>query len=72
MKWRLDKRKMTKKMILKFIGADGSMGLIKGNVYTVEVSISDKFIYVDWGNRRCPYSSPETMWANWEKVEGFD
>ena len=61
----------TKKMILKFIWADGSMGLTKGYIYLVEVSASNGFIYVDWGKKRCPYSSPETMWANWEKVEGF-
>ena len=55
------------KMILKFIGENGSMGLTKNKIYSVEVYYDSVYVWVDWGERRCPYSSPDTMWENWER-----
>lgn len=63
-------------MFLKFIGADGSMGLTHGKTYDVDVKTKGKYIWVTipklevrekvlkkW---ECPYSSPQTFSANWE------
>ena len=63
-------------MKLKFIGEDGSMGLRRGNVYTVTIGSlpSEPYIYVQWpvGLHKtyyCPYSSPATLAKNWEVIE---
>lgn len=65
-------------MRLRFIGADGSMGLKHGNVYEVEIKCfrSPKgHIWVAWEFNRfgdviqaCPYSSLAALNANWEDV----
>lgn len=56
-------------MLLKFIGADGSMGLTKNRVYLVETYSSHGCIWVEWGpGYRCPYSSPKALAANWEAL----
>lgn len=65
-------------MKLKFIGADGSMGLRHGEVYDVEIKTGGEFIRVlipgfrfaenHLGTWSCPYSSPTTLAANWEKA----
>lgn len=52
-------------MYLRFIGTDGSMGLKFGKVYRVRVTSDNRYIYVQWDNGRCPYSSPQTLAANW-------
>lgn len=62
-------------MMLKFIGADGSMGLCHGAYYNVIIKNSNRYIWVvmpkfekrriiftKW---RCPYSSPQTFADNW-------
>ena len=60
-------------MRLKFIGANGSMGLIKGQIYKVTVKTMGKYIWVTWQDKfllyvSCPYSSPQSFAENWEKI----
>lgn len=64
-------------MILKFIGADGSMGLRNGKLYdvTIKTKPGSTNIWVVIENfeirhnvfRRwvCPYSSPQSFARNW-------
>lgn len=64
-------------MLLKFIGADGSMKLNHGQVYNVAVVADDEYIWVKmprfefreriFGVWKCPYSSPQTFAENWSK-----
>lgn len=64
-------------MWLKFIGANGSMGLTNGEVYDVKVKTKKDYIWVTmsgfelrdkvWGVWECPYSSPQSFAANWAK-----
>ena len=64
-------------MYLKFIGADGSMRLNRGRIYNVRVKTHGDYIWVIipsfefrekvFGVWKCPYSSPQTFSANWEK-----
>ena len=64
-------------MHLKFIGANGSMGLTNGVVYGVQVKSEGNYIWVlipnfefsekTIGTWKCPYSSPESFATNWEK-----
>jgi hypothetical protein len=63
-------------MRLRFIGANGSMGLTNGKVYEVQVNSVEKlylgcnfgleFSEKTFGTWKCPYSSPESFAANWE------
>lgn len=53
-------------MHLRFVGANGSMGLKHGNVYNVDVNTDGKYVWVDWGKNKCPYSSFENFASNWE------
>lgn len=65
-------------MYLKFIGADGSMRLNHGEVYDVRIKTKNGYIWVIiprfefrhmiFGTWECPYSSPQSLSANWEKV----
>ena len=65
-------------MYLRFIGADGSMGLDHGKVYNVNVKTKNDYIWVTmprfefrhmvFGVWKCPYSSPQSFSANWEKA----
>ena len=57
-------------MLLKFIGENGSMKLIKGKEYEVYIYSDIKYIYVRWFNEQgrvmcCPYSSPALFARNW-------
>lgn len=64
-------------MRLRFIGANGSMGLTSGVVYEVQVKSEGNYIGVmipnfefsekTSGTWKCPYSSPESFAANWGK-----
>ena len=58
-------------MKLKFIGKDGSMGLMHGAVYECEISTHGSFVYVDWRGDwtkgYCPYSSLAKLLENWEE-----
>ena len=63
-------------MYLKFIGNNGSMGLIHNKIYNVDIKTENNFIWViiyGFKNHgkvsevwRCPYSSPKTFSENWE------
>ena len=57
-------------MYLKFIGENGSMGLMHGRVYDVEKIASKNgfiIVYVGFCGPSCPYSSPQSFAANWTK-----
>lgn len=54
-------------MYLRFIGANGSMGLKYGNVYNVEIYEDKKYIWVNWGKNKCPYVSFENLATNWTR-----
>ena len=55
-------------MNLKFIGTNGSMGLIHGKVYNVNVFTKLNYILVTWKpDVICPYDSPQSFAANWAK-----
>lgn len=59
-------------MLLRFIGANGSMGLKYGSVYNVNITSNHLYIIVEWEDsgikRICPYTSPATLNANWAKL----
>lgn len=55
-------------MKLRFIGADGSMGLHYREIYDVTICNSSKYILVYWKGGYCPYSSPQTFAENWEGI----
>ena len=59
-------------MNLKYIGQHGSMGLCKGQVYEVSIHTDDAIIVTVFHNHKriatIPYSSPQTLAANWEKA----
>lgn len=56
-------------MKLKFIGQNGSMGLINGKTYDVKITSKDYYIWVEWGFCKvCPYDSPQSFAKNWSKA----
>ena len=61
-------------MMLRFIGAHGSMGLCYGQVYEVSIYADDAIFVEVWNQTKAkriatiPYSSPQTLAANWEKA----
>ena len=54
---------------LRFIGKDKSMGLRKGNIYNVRLSSKSNYIWVQWNEGICPYTSPKNFSMNWEEVK---
>lgn len=52
-------------MILKFIGKNGSMGLIHGQKYNISIKNNGEYIWVYWQTGSCPYSSPQSFAENW-------
>lgn len=61
-------------MLLKFIGENKSMDLIRGNDYEVDIRSDHKYIYVRWFGEQgktmcCPYSSPALFACNWMKSD---
>lgn len=60
-------------VLLKFIGKNGSMGLVYGKQYKVSVVSNGGYIWVKWYDKlllqtvSCPYSSPQSFAANWSK-----
>jgi hypothetical protein len=60
-------------MKLRFIGADGSMGLKHGEIYEVNLGNTYALITVYWMDKEgyatpCYYSSPQSFAKNWEAV----
>lgn len=59
-------------MKLKFIGKNGSMGLIHGKVYNVDLFVNGKYFCVRWRTsiwkpaKVCPYGSVSKFAENWE------
>ena len=61
---------------LRFIGADGSMGLVHGAVYDVKLTVRNNWIWVIWTPRppyptsgephcSCPYETTQSFANNW-------
>lgn len=53
---------------LKFIGADGSMRLRRGQYYLVEIYTTGGYLWVKWylpEINECPYSSLKALTDNW-------
>ena len=61
-------------MLLRYIGVNGSMGLVKGRTYIVKIFSKDGRIWAEiWIDDRkfketCPYDSPQSLARNWEAV----
>lgn len=51
---------------LRFIGKNGSMGLIHGEIYKVKIVSNNQHIWVYWNSGSCPYYSPQDLANNWE------
>lgn len=56
-------------MLMRFIGENGSMGLVHGNVYSVRIFSYGPCIYVRWKNNFCPYSSFKKLQENWSDID---
>lgn len=57
-------------MKARFVGEDGSMGLVHGRVYSIMITTSnDDYISVCWGLRACHYTNLKTLHENWRAVE---
>lgn len=52
-------------MRLRFVGADGSMGLRHGSVYYISLASSPLGVQLTQPVI-CPYSSERAFWENWE------
>lgn len=59
-----------------FVGMNGSMGLVRGRTYSVQVYQSGRYLWVEWvtgrnpitgrvRTNRCPYGSVEKIQENW-------
>lgn len=63
---------MRASMTLKFIGADGSMGLRYGELYECNVENDPPYVWVvvhmQDGDITCPYSSLRMLRNDWQKV----
>lgn len=63
-------------MKLKFIGANGSMGLVYGKIYKVSLRTIGSYIvaYISKGlfhDIMCPYKSLKAFAANWELEDKY-
>lgn len=57
-------------MKLRFIGADGSMGLQHGRIYEVAFDSTENYIVLKiktglFSDVICPYGSPQALAKNW-------
>lgn len=58
---------LSDKTKLKYIGEDGSLGLIRNNIYYVDIFVRYGKIVVKWGdNSFCPYDSLQSLCRNWQ------
>ena len=56
-------------MYLKYIGKNGSMGLVNKRVYKVNIFSEDPYIWVQWEPRKaCPYVTLKSLLENWIEV----
>lgn len=56
--------------LFRFIGEDGSLGYRKGKIYMLELrgrGMTELGVIID-APVRCPYSSWEAFFENWERV----
>ncbi len=56
---------------MKFIGRNGSMGLITGRIYRVVIYTNGRYIYARWGDGPCdvcPYETITSLNNNWEVI----
>lgn len=51
-------------MRLRFIGQNGSMGLVFGKVYRLKIEPWNNGVQIT-APRVCPYASDEAFWRNW-------
>lgn len=56
-------------MKARFIGKNGSMGLVHGRIYNIQIWSDNDYIYVRWGSLTCPYTNLKTLHENWRAVE---
>ncbi|WP_423773918.1 ABC transporter permease, partial [Angelakisella massiliensis] len=64
-------RQYVNPMEMTFIGKDGSMGLRHGKTYRVLMFCAEGHIWVSWNDsddrmKVCPYTSLNTLYANWK------
>ena len=57
---------MNKRLRLRFVGADGSLGYRRGTIYDLDVVVRRIGGPLVTAPRTCPYSSWRTFWQNWE------
>lgn len=68
---------------LRFIGTDGSMGLVHGAVYDVKLAVRGNWIWVGWAprgpfptsvepHRACPYETTQAFANNWATLQKGD
>ena len=55
-------------MKLRFVGKNGSMGLVHGKVYDVTIETKYSHIVVSWCGNFCPYSTITSLADNWVDV----
>lgn len=56
-------------MKARFVGENGSMGLVHGRVYNILICSNDDYISVSWGSGRCNYANLKKLHENWRAVE---
>lgn len=56
-------------MEARFIGENGSMGLVHNRIYNIQIWSKGDYIFVGWGPRACPYSNLQKLHENWRAVE---
>lgn len=56
-------------MKARFVGENGSMGLVHGKVYRIQITSNEDYISVFWGTNACYYVNLKTLHENWRAVE---
>jgi hypothetical protein len=55
-------------VVMKFKGADGSMGFRRGQSYALELRLQHSLLVLQVDNVRVPYESYRAFFRNWEHV----